>query len=64
MGFFDDAPPGLERPGRGGGWDRPTAELPRVAVADALVLARTEEVAVVVTAIRAFKTGFGFWVRS
>jgi hypothetical protein len=64
MGFFDDAPAGLERPGRGSQWDPPIAEFPRVAVADALLLARTEEVAVAVTAIWAFKAGFEFWVRA
>jgi hypothetical protein len=64
MGFFDDVPPSLERPGRGGLWDWPLAELPRVAVADALVLARTEEVVVAVTAIWAFRAGFEFWVRA
>ena len=63
MGFFSDARPGLERPGRGNQWDPPAAELPRVAVADALVLARTEEVAVAVTAIWAFRAGFEFWLR-
>jgi hypothetical protein len=64
MGFFDDVPPGLERPGRGGAWDLPEAEFPRVAVADALVLARTQEVAVAVTVIWAFRAGFEFWVRA
>lgn len=57
-GFFDDVPPVLERPGRGSPWDLPTAECPRAAVADALVLARTEKVAVAVTAIWAFRAGF------
>ena len=64
MGFFDDVPGGLERPGRGGQWDLPSAEFPRVAVADALILARTGEVAVAVTAILAFRAGFEFWVRA
>lgn len=64
MGFFDDVPGGLERPGRGGQWDLPSAEFPRVAVADALILARTGEVAVAVTAIWAFRAGFEFWVRA
>jgi hypothetical protein len=62
MGFFDDVPAALERPGQGDPWDPPTAEFPRVAVADALVLASTGEVAVAVTAIWAFRAGFEFWV--
>jgi hypothetical protein len=45
----------------GGPWDRPEGEFPSAA-ASALLLARTEEVAVAVTAIWAFKAGFEFWV--
>jgi hypothetical protein len=62
VGFFDDVPAGLVRPGQGDGWDPPVAEFGCVAVADALVLARTGEVAVAVTAIWAFGAGFEFWV--
>lgn len=43
-------------------WDPPIGEFPHVAVSDALLLARTESVAVAVTAVWAFKEGFEFWV--
>jgi hypothetical protein len=62
MGFFDDAPPSRERPGQGGGWHQPLAEFPHVAFAGPLILARTDEVAVAVTAIWAFSTGCEFWI--
>ena len=32
MGFFDDAPRGLDRPGAGACWHPPVGELPCVAV--------------------------------
>lgn len=64
MGFFDDAPPSLDEPGQGTPRDLPGPEFPRVAVAEPLVLARTGEVAVAVTAIWAYTTGFEFWVRA
>jgi hypothetical protein len=62
MGFFDDAPPSRERHGAGAGWSQPKAEFPHVALADAVILARTQEVAVAITAIWAFSTGFEFWM--
>jgi hypothetical protein len=63
MGFFDGVPPGLDRPGPGTCWRPPVGELPCVA-ASALLLARTETVAVAVTAVWAFSTGFEFWVKA
>jgi hypothetical protein len=49
MGFFDGVPAGLDRPGPGTSWRPPADELPRVATS-ALLLARTETVAVAITA--------------
>jgi hypothetical protein len=65
MGFFDNVSRiGADTPyPRGGRWDPPAAEFPIVAVS-ALLLARTEVVAVVVTAIWAFKAGFEFWIKA
>jgi hypothetical protein len=65
MGFFDGVSgvsPDAPYP-RGGPWDPPSAEFPRVA-ASAVVLARTEVVAVAITAIWAFTAGFEFWVHA
>ena len=71
MGFFNgESPTGAGTPpapsGPWGGpythdgpWDPPEGEFPRVA-ASALLLAQTEQVAVAVTAIWAFKAGFEF----
>jgi len=61
MGFFDDAPWYDERP-RGGPWDPPVAEFPRAVATSAVVLARTEAVAVAVIGVWAFRAGFEFWV--
>jgi hypothetical protein len=63
MGFFDDAPrPRPDEPGpRGHPWTLPAAELAK-AGASALLLARTEVVAVAITAVWAFREGFEFWV--
>jgi hypothetical protein len=65
MGFFDDVSRiGANTPyPRGGQWDPPEAEFPSVA-ASALLLARTEAVAVALTAIWAFKAGFEFWIKA
>jgi len=63
MGFFDDAARHpLPRP-RGTPWDPPRNELPRIA-ASGLLLARTEVVAVAVTAIWAYQAGFEFWIKA
>jgi hypothetical protein len=63
MGFFDDAPrPRPDEPApQGHPWDPPAAELAK-AGASALLLARTEVVAVAITAVWAFREGFEFWV--
>jgi hypothetical protein len=63
MGFFDDMPyrdPYDRR--RGGPWDPPVAEFPCAVATGPLVFARTEEVAVAVTGVRAFQAGFEFWL--
>jgi hypothetical protein len=63
MGFFDGVSrvtPGKPYP-KGDPWDPPSVEFPRVA-ASAVLLARTEVVAVAITAIWAFTAGFEFWV--
>lgn len=61
MGFFDDAGPESDWERGAGAWKRPDAELPRAAES-ALLLARTDMVAVAVTAIWAFSSGFEFWI--
>jgi hypothetical protein len=61
MGFFEDAPRGELPMPHGGPWDPPRHEFPRVA-ASALLLARTDVVAVFVAAVWAFREGFTFWV--
>jgi hypothetical protein len=65
MGFFDDVPsnPSEDMP-QGRPWDPPVAEFPRVAKPDALLLVRTDVVAVAVEAVWAFKEGFEFWVKA
>jgi hypothetical protein len=63
MGFFDDAPRGSSPLPQGGPWDLPGREFPRVA-ASALLLARTDVVAVIVAAVWAFREGFTFWVKA
>jgi hypothetical protein len=60
-GFFDDLPRSPSRRLEGSPWDRTTAEFPSVAVSS-LLLARTEAVAVAITAIWAYKIGFEFWI--
>lgn len=65
MGFFERAPrarPDAPHP-RGGPWERPRAQFPRAA-ASALLLARTEVVAVAVSVIWAYPEGFEFWVQA
>jgi hypothetical protein len=64
MGFFDDAARLPEPRPRGTPWDPPADELPCAAATGALLLARTEPVAVAVTAIWAYKAGFEFWVKA
>jgi hypothetical protein len=61
MGFFDDAAPEADREPGAGVWKPPVTELPRAAES-ALLLARTDTVAVAVTAIWAFSSGFEFWI--
>lgn len=63
MSFFDDAPSTPSDLQHGGSWDRPFAQFPHVALTDTLLLARTNEVAVAVEAIWAFKSGFEFWLK-
>jgi len=65
MGFFDDATrPSPDEPGpRGHPWDPPAAELGKVG-ASALLLARTEVVAVAVMSISAFREGFELWIEA
>jgi hypothetical protein len=63
MGFFDDAPRGSSSLPQGGPWDPPRHEFPRAA-ASAVLLARTDVVAVIVAAVWAFKEGFTFWVKA
>jgi hypothetical protein len=63
MGFFDDVPASLETRPEGDAWTRPAEEFPAVAVS-AVLLARTEAVAVAVTAVWAFSAGFEFWIKA
>ena len=58
MGFFDDLPaPEPAPPRRHHPWEPPEAEFPGIVPIDALLLARTDEVAVAVTGLSAFSTG-------
>ena len=59
-GFFDNVPPSRDENGQGAPRNLPGPEFPRVAVAEPLVLTRTGEVAVAVTAIWAYATGLEF----
>jgi hypothetical protein len=61
MGFFHGIPPSLESRPDGHRWHCPTSEVPRVALSG-LLLAQTEAVAVGVTAVWAYTTGFEFWI--
>jgi hypothetical protein len=61
MGFFDDEPQHHERR-RDSPWERPVAEFPCAVETSALVLARTEAVAVAVIGVWAFRAGFEFWM--
>ena len=61
MGFFDDAP-WYDDGRRGSRWDPPVAEFPCAVAASAVVLARTEAVAVAVMGVWAFRAGFEFWM--
>lgn len=66
MGFFDAVsryPPSTPIP-RGAPWDPPAGEFPCAVATGALVLARTEVVAVAVTVIWAFRAGFEFWIKA
>ena len=66
MGFFDDVsryPSSMPDP-RGTPWDPPAGEFPCAVATGALVLARTEAVAVAVTAIWAFRAGYEFWIKA
>ena len=66
MGFFDDVsryPSSMPGP-RGTPWDPPAGEFPCAVATGALVLARTEAVAVAVTTIWAFRAGFEFWIKA
>lgn len=63
MGFFDDVSRAPSPRQRGAPWHPPAYELPRVA-ASALLLARTEAVAVAVTAIWTYRSGFEFWIKT
>jgi len=67
MGFFDGpAPPARDQdePAPAGGpWVRPATEFARVA-ASGLLLARTDDIAVAVTAVWAYRDGFEFWLKA
>lgn len=63
MGSFDDASRHPSPRPTGTLWDPPGNEFPRVA-ASALMLARTEAVAIAVTAIWAYQAGFEFWIKA
>src|SRR4030088_1863042 len=63
MGFFDEVPaPEPEPPRRHHPWNPPEAAFPGVAPIDTLLLSRTEQVAVAITAILAYSTGFEIFV--
>jgi hypothetical protein len=59
MGFFDDMPAAEpEPPRRHHLWEPPEAELPGIVPIDILQLGRTDDVAVAITGMSAFSTGF------
>jgi hypothetical protein len=64
VGFFDDVPHSSDLPHQAGSLSPPIGEFPTVVAGHTLLLARTDAVAVGVTAIWAFETGFEFWLSS
>ncbi len=60
MGFFDDAPAPVPEPlwRHHHPWDPPEAEFPGIVAIDTILLGRTDQVAVAVTGLAAFSTGF------
>jgi hypothetical protein len=63
MGFFDDLPAAEpEPPRRHHPWDPPEAEFPGVVPTGALLLGRTEQAAVAITALTAFSNGFEIYL--
>jgi hypothetical protein len=66
MGIFDDLPPPPaedEPVPEGRAWRLPALELPQAA-ASGLLLAQTDEVALAITAIWAYRQGFEFWLKA
>jgi hypothetical protein len=66
MGIFDDLPPPApDDEGRPGGraWRLPESEFPQAA-ASGLLLAQTDEVALAITAVWAYREGFEFWLKA
>ena len=63
MGFFDDVPAAEpEPPRRHHPWEPPEAEFPGVVPTGALLLGRTEQAAVAITALTAFSNGFEIYL--
>ena len=63
MGFFDELPADEpEPPRRHHPWEPPEAEFPGIVPIDALLLGRTEQVAVAITGLSAFSSGFEIFV--
>jgi hypothetical protein len=63
MGFFDELPaPEPEPPRPHHPWDPPEAEFPGIVPIDTLQLGRTGQVAVAITGISAYATGFEIFV--
>jgi hypothetical protein len=63
MGFFDDLPAcGPEPSRRHPPWEPPEAEFPGIVAVDSLLLGRTDQVAVAVTALAALSTGIEIFV--
>lgn len=63
MGFFDEMPaPEPEPPWRHHPWDPPEAEFPGLVLIDTLLVGRTDEVAVAITSMSAYSSGFEIFV--
>jgi hypothetical protein len=63
MGFFDEVDRRSIASQEGNTWEPPVHEFPRIA-ASTVLLAQTNEAAVLIAAIWAFRQGFGLWIQA
>lgn len=62
MGFFEVASHEWFQPPAGNPWDRPTGQFGYPVNIPPLLLVRTDKVAIAVTGLAAFQSGFEFWL--